>query len=210
METGFFQNLTTTIHWYEADFFADECFILGSGSQKHAKLTASEITATALLAYKLLHKKHFYFEARERLIVQIFKIAARKVDSLSEAHAGITGAMAIVCLSVRTWWIGIVGDVDILVFQKNALTNVTAQFKNTEYFGSSQMPKPKTHKGEREKNAVFLVCSHSLTTALNEKQITKIILNALTTQSSMQKIAEQLVEAAVKRRKAAYAIYVIR
>lgn len=174
--------------------FLNECFILVEGSAKHPHFAASDTCDQALFAYKILRTKKFYAEARERLLVQLFKTVDRKIERLQKTHPGISVSMLVLLVSDKYYWLGSTMRVQAYTLRAGNLH--TVKFRDDlidEYALKRYSNRLETHA---------LICANpQLMQSVNEEQLKKYA----TLQSA--NAAEEITAHALKRRKLAdYAV----
>lgn len=182
-----------------AGSFVDECFVLAQAQGGTYNLWAKEIVDLTLLAYKILRKKTFYFDARGRLLKQLFKVIfeqlVRKKVPVSSMGWGI------VLWSDESWWVGATGDIFVYKVRKGTVNNILQDSTYTVKLPSTyvrQLNGLYGNMGGLENEEAFIVCTKSIPRSLNEKRLKNLISDA---NSDFTRLPEMLIELARKRRR---------
>ncbi len=191
---GFAQHLVNSS--FATSEFTDECLILAQDFGNNAENISQDAVETAQLAYKILRKKLFYWEARERLIAQQFKITARKLMRLSGDSKSI--ALAVICISFKTWWVGVVGKWSVYLYRGGRVEKVIATApdngKSSDVLlGQSKYISPFFTSGNSENGDTFLICTDSLPLILGETKLQEILLASQSKKILLEKTAQELI-----------------
>jgi len=193
-----------------SEIFPDECILFAQGFGDKKQEIVTEILSTVLLAYTIQRKKRFYSEAKEHLIKQLFKIAAKKVLKTSGLHDS-RAHLVILCSSARSWWWGILGDLRIYLYRDRTLTGFTQKTDGIELmFGQTLTVHPTLYREVALRNDRFIIATPDLLATLNEKRLSQQLTEAFSAELQLKSCADQLLYEAIKRRKQAqYAVLLV-
>ena len=154
--------------------FENECVYFIQGLGKNAKFSAAETVETLELAYRNLHVKRFYAQAKEHLLRQLFKVSARRLSRLSHVHAGLTVGLTILTISANRWWLGVGDSVMIYSLCKEQLTQITQKSEGQKKWVDSNWKEGdmQYYQGLLTVPQLFVVLPKGTARVLKKKQLT--------------------------------------
>lgn len=177
----------------------------GVGGAPFGEVAAQLAVEHGLLAFRTLHKKHFYQSAPEHLMIKIFPAVCRAVyrDAFGQYQSmGTTFAAAL--FTTQFFWIGGIGDSRIYHFTNNKLTQLTTDHRDTHgaltrWVGMGKHVQPDQRKGQWQTGDSMLLTTDGLLAGTTDEQLTKHLTALQLTEASFKAGVQQLVEQSLKR-----------
>lgn len=184
----------------------DEGIVVVAAKGIQAAQIVAQLVDTVQVSYKIISKKHFYIEAKIRLVTQLFLFAKKLVTRQKLPDQSVSLFVQIFS-DYKGWWMGMTTDLKFALIRDGnfiipRLKPMIPQRGQLFFLGHiPQNTHEKFFAGDQ-----FVVMTRQLATSVNQKQLLNTISDS---NNLLSQSAVQVIELAQKRRQGEYALAIV-
>lgn len=197
---GYFSAITSFV----SQPLSTQGLVVVKGYGELGEESAAKAIELSILGYEVFERRRFYHEAREHLLMQLFRSVSR---SLFKYGGKYSASLTVLLFSERFWWLATTGEERVFLLRQNDFRKLypseTAFIATPGIrMGGQKFVEPALSlQGEIKNGDVFIVTTGDVMLTVNERKLLDLLTTGKQTQLSYEDTAKSIVAEAQERRK---------